>query len=422
MSAPSTNMTAKLSKYAKMQTMFPECVIRQKMSVDGFTPSEIDSFLDNAPAMSAPTCNTSTFPTAKLEKYTKMRVILPENAVRQRMAADGFSTEMCDKFFASAPSETSAMVVETIRVTDGHFKKYMKMKSLFPECVLRQKMSVDGVSSSEIDAFLINGPPTGSIPPLCRPVSATRLVKYAKMKAMLPEAAVRQKMTVDAPSGTARRKQEASSVGTGIRHSASRLDRKTSSGTLSESDSSVASLQQTRLPRRSAHNTPASTNPKKNKANTPASTGTAGKSKRASVAAFGHGLRSPTSASIRELFEAQKKSHKAANAMPTPEQIAAGFYTQSYAQVHGGYMPPKHVFRPKHGTSDNEQSNLDSDSGSLRAHRPSRAHTSEGDEAAQRHRNRGRSTSPHSVISNASSKGSRASSVNRKRMAHNWVP
>eukprot|EP01032_Pedospumella_encystans_P017184 gene17184-19592_t len=224
------------------------------------------------------------------------------------------------------------------------------------------------------------------------------------------------------PSGTTRRKQEASSVGTGIRHSASRLDRKTSSGTLSESDSSVASHQQTRLPRRSAHNTPASTNPKKNKANTPASTGTAGKGKRASVAAFGHGLRSPTSASIRELFEAQKKSHKAANAMPTPEQIAAGFYTQSYAQVHGGYMPPKHVFRPKHGTSDNEQSNLDSDSGSLRAHRPSRAHTSEGDEAALRHRNRGRSTSPHSVISNASSKGSRASSVNRKRMAHNWVP
>ena len=202
MSAPSTNMTAKLSKYAKMQTMFPECVIRQKMSVDGFTTSEIDSFLGSAPEMPVPTNHTSTSPTAKLGKYTKMRAILPENAVRQHMAADGFSPEMCDKFFASAPSETGTIVVDTIRVTDVHFKKYMKMKSLFPECVLRQKMSVDGFFSSEIDAFLINGPLTGSTPPLCRPVSATRLVKYAKMKAMLPEGAVRQKMTVDGCSPT----------------------------------------------------------------------------------------------------------------------------------------------------------------------------------------------------------------------------
>jgi len=197
MSTSSPNMTAKLSKYAKMQAMFPECVLRQKMSVDGFTPSEIDSFLGFGTTKLRQSADSSFLPTAKLEKFTKMRAILPENAVRQRMAADGYNTETCDKFFASAPTQTSAMVVDTTSVTDVRYKRYMKMKSLFPECILRQKMSVDGFSPSEIDAFLVNGPPAGCSPPLCRPVSATRLAKYAKMKTMLPEAAVRQKMTVD---------------------------------------------------------------------------------------------------------------------------------------------------------------------------------------------------------------------------------
>ncbi|KAJ1442627.1 hypothetical protein B484DRAFT_389988 [Ochromonadaceae sp. CCMP2298] len=162
-----------------MLKMLPEGAVRQKMMGDGFSESEINNFITNGPPLISPPPDTSApapaaaAPAAaapldpRLEKYAKMKKLLPEGAVRQKMQMDGFSPEEIEAVFggggggsgsagggggvgvgvgASPPPLTPA---EAIR-----FAKYDKMAKMLPEGAVRQKMVGDGVDAADIDRFL----------------------------------------------------------------------------------------------------------------------------------------------------------------------------------------------------------------------------------------------------------------------------
>jgi hypothetical protein len=204
------------AKYVKMQKMLPEGAVRQKMSVDGFTPAEIDAFIAHGPptataasAAPAPAATGTAVPDERYAKYVKMQKMLPEGAVRQKMTTDGFSPAEIDSFFTNGPpmvsgtgsGDASAATVAVAPAPDARYEKYVKMQKMLPEGAVRQKMATDGFSQAEIDAFIANGPPlVGGAP--TAPAAAggavdERYAKYVKMQKMLPEGAVRQKMTTD---------------------------------------------------------------------------------------------------------------------------------------------------------------------------------------------------------------------------------
>ena len=194
-------------KYVKMKKMLPEGAVRQKMMADGFSDAEIDSFIANGPPMvggaAAPAASASV-PDERYEKYVKMKKMLPEGAVRQKMMADGFSDAEIDSFMANGPPMVGGAAAPaasaSASVPDERYEKYVKMKKMLPEGAVRQKMMADGFSDAEIDSFMANGPPMvggAAAPAASASVPDERYEKYVKMKKMLPEGAVRQKMMAD---------------------------------------------------------------------------------------------------------------------------------------------------------------------------------------------------------------------------------
>lgn len=92
----------------------------------------------------------------QLEKYKKMREILPEGAVRQKMSIDGFSETEIEYFFSGqvGVSQVSQSTIEsTLSRINKQYEKYNKMREMLPEEVVRQKMVVDGIDKDEIDNY-----------------------------------------------------------------------------------------------------------------------------------------------------------------------------------------------------------------------------------------------------------------------------
>ena len=162
----------KLEKYWKMIKILPAAAVKQKMSLEGLSASEIDSFLSDvskaastsssnggsaAPAVSVPSPPPQV--DERLEKYRKMIKILPEIAVRQKMALDGYTADQIEAFVQNkgdspAPAAATAVQQEDI-LTSAKYEKYRKMLKLVPEIAVRQKMTVDGLSTSEIEKFFV---------------------------------------------------------------------------------------------------------------------------------------------------------------------------------------------------------------------------------------------------------------------------
>jgi hypothetical protein len=195
-----TAMDERYSKYITMLKMIPEGAVRQKMTVDGFTENEIYEFIANGRVISAgPAPVAAPVVDERYEKYVKMQKMLPEGAVRQKMATDGFSAPQIDSFIANGPPMVAAPA-PAAAATDERYEKYVKMQKMLPEGAVRQKMAVDGFTEAEISSFVTNGPPKVAAPAPAAPAAAVvdeRYEKYVKMQKMLPEGAVRQKMAVD---------------------------------------------------------------------------------------------------------------------------------------------------------------------------------------------------------------------------------
>ncbi|KAJ1412827.1 P-loop containing nucleoside triphosphate hydrolase protein, partial [Ochromonadaceae sp. CCMP2298] len=145
-------------------------------------------------------------PPEVFEKYSRMRRMLPEGAVRQKMMVDGFAQGDIDSFFAGPEAPPAAPAPESPVAEPDLYAKYRKMQSMLPEGAVRQKMMVDGFQQGDIDAFFgaestptTTPTPTAPTPtaPTPTPIPSTDLSKYQRMLRMMPEGAVRHKMTAD---------------------------------------------------------------------------------------------------------------------------------------------------------------------------------------------------------------------------------
>jgi hypothetical protein len=168
----------KYEKFFKMQKMhLPEGAIRQKMTQEGLAESEIDDFfagkISNEPAAAvmAPAATDAPAPTAgavneRFEKFFKMQKMhLPDGAIRQKMTQEGLSETEIDDFFAgkvsnAAPAASAAptaapaeATVPTAAATERYEKFFKMQKMHLPEGAIRQKMTQEGFSDAEIDGF-----------------------------------------------------------------------------------------------------------------------------------------------------------------------------------------------------------------------------------------------------------------------------
>jgi hypothetical protein len=102
-----------------------------------------------------------------LGKYRKLKQLMPEAAVRQRMSLDGFSEDHIIEFLAtstiggggnaspSIPTPPPAPTLSKPQISeDPMLFKYRKLKDSLPAEAVRQKMNLDGISANDIDRFL----------------------------------------------------------------------------------------------------------------------------------------------------------------------------------------------------------------------------------------------------------------------------
>jgi hypothetical protein len=162
--APATVAAAPIAdprfeKYDKMRKMLPEGAVRQKMMGDGFEASEIDRYFSGELMTVAAPATVAAAPIAdpRFEKYDKMRKMLPEGAVRQKMTGDGFTASEIDRFFSGEVMTVTTVAPATAAAPDPRFEKYDKMRKMLPEGAVRQKMSGDGFTPAEIEGFFNPG-------------------------------------------------------------------------------------------------------------------------------------------------------------------------------------------------------------------------------------------------------------------------
>lgn len=107
----STDMDDKFAKFVKMRKMLPEGAVRQKMTQEGFSNLEIENFWKNDATTTPSTASTGPVMDETFRKYEKMRKMLPEGAVRQKMAQDSISDTEIDRFWRLVAS--GAKLVES---------------------------------------------------------------------------------------------------------------------------------------------------------------------------------------------------------------------------------------------------------------------------------------------------------------------
>lgn len=209
----------KYEKYYKMMKILPEVAVRQKMGNEGFKEVEIDEFFQqlvdvavataSGVSISAAPANAAPSVDPKFEKYVKMVKMLPEGAVRQKMAVEGLSPADIELFFTTVlpglqnkPSTAPAPTAEVSKVAtpaaaDPKFEKYTKMLKMLPEGPVRQKMANDGISESDINAFF-GGSSGGPAKPAGAAAAGGLLggIKKPASTVELPPAGMKEKQNV----------------------------------------------------------------------------------------------------------------------------------------------------------------------------------------------------------------------------------
>eukprot|EP00595_Chromulina_sp_UTEXLB2642_P002687 CAMPEP_0196762732 /NCGR_PEP_ID=MMETSP1095-20130614/2671_1 /TAXON_ID=96789 ORGANISM="Chromulina nebulosa, Strain UTEXLB2642" /NCGR_SAMPLE_ID=MMETSP1095 /ASSEMBLY_ACC=CAM_ASM_000446 /LENGTH=1196 /DNA_ID=CAMNT_0042114415 /DNA_START=419 /DNA_END=4009 /DNA_ORIENTATION=- len=96
----------------------------------------------------------------KLERFRKMLRMFPEAVVRQKMSLEGFSEVDINKLIAGGSTESqcssnqkASSDIASTEVVDNKYLKYDKMLKMLPEGAVRQKMLTDGITQSEIDKY-----------------------------------------------------------------------------------------------------------------------------------------------------------------------------------------------------------------------------------------------------------------------------
>jgi hypothetical protein len=137
----------------------PEGAIRQKMTMEEFTNEEIDAFLAGKPLPPLPSAVPPQPPAVddrleKLEKFAKMKKILPEGAVRQKMTMEGFTAEEIDAFMAGKPLPPKASAAASTAYDPEVYGKYDKLKRIMLPQAIKNKMIMDGISEKDAVGYL----------------------------------------------------------------------------------------------------------------------------------------------------------------------------------------------------------------------------------------------------------------------------
>lgn len=137
-------------KYRKMLQMLPEGAVVQKMANDGFTQAQIKEFLlaHNGATIPAAPLPAATSPGPKAVPPPPP----PPAAAPQR---------------SNASVATSGDEPGSDEAADA-FRKYLKMKEMLPPGAVRQKMMADGFRPADVDSFL-----AGEVSYLKPPAAAT---------------------------------------------------------------------------------------------------------------------------------------------------------------------------------------------------------------------------------------------------------
>ena len=156
MTAAEAETTGRMSKYASMLKVLQEVQVRQKMRLDGISDEDAEAFFQ------ARLTATTQPPVVSdgLDTYRKMKKNkLPDGAIRQKMAKDGLSEQEIEDIMnsnkLSSPATASPPQAQPDLTSSlppvpppapSPMEKYEKMRKMFPEAVLRHKMTADGLS------------------------------------------------------------------------------------------------------------------------------------------------------------------------------------------------------------------------------------------------------------------------------------
>jgi hypothetical protein len=153
-SLPTAN-DERYAKYVKMKAMLPDGAVRQKMQLDGFTEEEIDG------------ATSSCF--IRLLRSHVVSLSLPPllGFMSGRIIPRPVSVVAADGKVISPPPATADAASATISVNLSKYEKYEKMKKMLPEGAVRNKMKMDGFPDNDIDDFMAGRIPvavTGILP------------------------------------------------------------------------------------------------------------------------------------------------------------------------------------------------------------------------------------------------------------------
>ena len=164
---------SRYKKYDTMRKMLPEGAVRQKMMVDGFEPSEIDSYFACSGSDGTGTSLPAPPSTARPPPPGPPSTARPPPPGPPPTARP-------------PPPGPPPPVAPAAHSSNPRYNKYDTMRKMLPEGAVRQKMMVDGFEPSEIDSYFggldINGgnstnnavpPPPPGPPALARPADPT---------------------------------------------------------------------------------------------------------------------------------------------------------------------------------------------------------------------------------------------------------
>ena len=127
----STQKDERYAVYDKMRKMLPEGAVRQKMDVDGFLPMEIDAYFSS----SGDVMSSSS------------------SAVPQPLNQRDIAVEKQSRPPVSSRSGERESPAQAALSGDSRLKTYDTMRKMLPEGAVRQKMKMDGIPDADIDAY-----------------------------------------------------------------------------------------------------------------------------------------------------------------------------------------------------------------------------------------------------------------------------
>jgi hypothetical protein len=137
--------------------MLPEGAVRQKMTNDGLSPAEIDAFFSSSAEAASTPAETNP---------AKAELVKAESDGEPDSPPPSEPSSLPSTAPSTAPSTrpvSKAVTGGTFTKTDPRYETYKRMQGMLPEGAVRQKMTNDGISPDDIDIFISGDTPDGGV-------------------------------------------------------------------------------------------------------------------------------------------------------------------------------------------------------------------------------------------------------------------